>query len=29
MAYNPNADNPSNFYVQKKTVLRFGIGRTF
>ncbi len=29
MAYNPNADHPSNFYVQKKTVLRFSIGRTF
>jgi outer membrane protein insertion porin family len=29
MAYNPYADNPTNYYVQKKTVLRFSVGRTF
>jgi outer membrane protein insertion porin family len=29
MAYNPYADNPTNIYVQKKTVLRFSVGRTF
>jgi hypothetical protein len=29
MAYNPYADNQNNIYVQKKTVLRFSVGRTF
>jgi outer membrane protein insertion porin family len=29
MAYNPYSDNPTNIYVQKKTVLRFSVGRTF
>jgi outer membrane protein insertion porin family len=29
MAYNPYSDNPNNIYVQKKTVLRFSVGRTF
>ena len=29
MAYNPNADNPSNIYIQKKAVIRFSVGRTF
>jgi outer membrane protein insertion porin family len=29
MAYNPNADNPANIYIQKKAVIRFSVGRTF
>ncbi|HEY7184474.1 MAG TPA: BamA/TamA family outer membrane protein, partial [Blastocatellia bacterium] len=29
MAYNPNADNPANVYIQKKAVIRFSVGRTF
>jgi outer membrane protein insertion porin family len=29
MAYNPYADNQNNIYVQKKTVIRFSVGRTF
>ncbi|HZF40131.1 MAG TPA: outer membrane protein assembly factor BamA [Blastocatellia bacterium] len=29
MAYNPYSNNPTNYYVQKKTVLRFSVGRTF
>jgi len=29
MAYNPNADNPTNIYIQKKAVIRFSVGRTF
>jgi outer membrane protein insertion porin family len=29
MAYNPYADDPVHFYPQKKTVIRFSVGRTF
>jgi hypothetical protein len=29
MAYNPYAEMQSQYYVQKKTVLRFSVGRTF
>jgi outer membrane protein insertion porin family len=29
MAYNPYADDPVHFYPQKKTVVRFSVGRTF
>lgn len=29
MAYNPNADNPNSIIREKRTVLRFSVGRTF